>query len=268
LQGGGIVNPTINLLDRLLSQGRRLNIMGRRVEARQRLDKLLAHTDAPAHQRVEAHQLLAEIHLDSQRYRKARRHLLAALGLQPECAETHYRLAMAIDLDPDGEPKRAAKHFRKALEHKPDEPRYWASYGHICLRLAKDKAAYGAFIAATDLAPNDVAVIDEITDGLCFLGKEEDARSVLTAARFRLGHDAELEQLWNRFRFLQLHRQQQAARRRKALAEGEAVILPYVPSKETSGPKGEPGILRHDRFSRPTPHATRPGISSDPRRVP
>jgi Flp pilus assembly protein TadD len=260
------MDTSINLLERLLAQGRRLLGMGRRGEARRHLEKLLALGGAPTHQRIEAHQLLGEIHVDAQRYRKARRHLVAALGLQPNCAETHFQLAMTLDLDPDADPKRAAKYFRKALEHKPDEARYWAGYGQICLRLGRDKAAYGAFIAAADLAPNSVNVIDEITDGLCFLGKEEDARAVLTAARFRLGHDAELEQLWNRFRFLQLHRKQQAARRRQALAEGEAVILPFVPSKETSGPKGEPVILRHDRLSRPAPHMTRlPEASSDPR---
>jgi tetratricopeptide (TPR) repeat protein len=260
------MNPSINLLERLLTQGRQLVFMGRYVEARRRLDKLLALPDVPEHQRIEAHQLLGDIHLDSQCYRKARRHLLAALGLRPHCHETLYRLAVTLDVDPDADPKRAAKYFRKALEQKPDEPRYWSGYGQICLRLGKEKAAYGAFVAAADLAPNDVEILDEITDGLCFLGKEEDARSVLTAARFRLGHDAELDQLWNRFRFLQLHRRQQAARRKQAMESGEAVILPFVPSKETSGPpKGEPGILRHDRLSRPAPHSTQ---LPDPRRVP
>jgi tetratricopeptide (TPR) repeat protein len=265
------MNPTVNLLDRLLAQGRRLVFMGRRAEARRRLDKLLAFPEVPAHQRVEAHQLLADIHLDAQSYRKARRHLVAALSLCPDNAEAHYRLAVALDLDPDADPKRAAKHFRKALEHKPDEARYWSGYGQVCLRIGRDKAAYGAFVAAADLAPNDLDVLDEIADGLCFLGKEEDARSALMAARFRLGHDAGLEQLWNRFRFLQLHRTQQAARRRKALADGEAVILPFVPSKECEAPapKGEPGILRHDRFSRPAPHTARlPGMNTDPRRAP
>jgi tetratricopeptide (TPR) repeat protein len=259
------MNPSINLLDRLLSQGRQLLFMGRSVEARRRLNKLLGFPDVTVPQRVEAHRLLADIHVDGQCYRKARRHLLAALGLQPNCPETHYRLAVTLDLDPEVEPKKAGKHFRKALELKPDEARYWSGYGQICLRIGREKAAYGAFIAAADLAPMDVAIIDEIADGLCFLGKEEDARSVLIAARFRLGHDSELEQLWNRFRFLQLHRDQQAARRRKALAEGEAVVLPFVPNNEPRETTvDEPVILRHDRFSTPKPHATR---LNDPKRA-
>ena len=264
------MNPSINLLDRLLSQGRRLLFMGRRIEARRRLEKLLALPEVSESQRIEAHQLLADIHLDVQCYRKARRHLVAALGLRPNCADTLYRLAVTLDLDPGADPKRSAKYYRKALENKPDEARYWSGYGQICLRLGKERAAYGAFVAAADLAPNDTDILDEIADGLCFLGKNEDARSVLTAARFRLGHDAELEQLWNRFRFLELHRKQQATKRQKALDEGAAAVLPFVPSKATSGaPKGEPGILRHDRFSQPAPHAARlPGLNSDPRRAP
>ena len=266
------MNQSINLQDQLLSQGRRLLFLGRRADARRRLDKLLAFPEVPENQRVEAHQLLADIHLDVQCYRKARRHLLAALGLRPDCATTHYRLAVVLDLDPDMDPKRSAKHFRKALELKPDEARYWSGYGQICLRLGREKASLGAFVAAADLAPMDVEVIDEIADGLCFLGREEDARSVLMAARFRLGHHAELEQLWNRFRFLELHRKQQATKRRKALEDGEAIILAFVPSTEPSEPKdeGEPGgILRNDRFSRPTPHSAKlPGMKHDPRRLP
>src|SRR5271166_2654439 len=81
LHGGSIMNPSINLLEWLLSQGRRLVFVGRRVEARRRLEKLLALPEVPNHQRVEAHQLVADIHLDNQCYRKSRRHLIAALGL-------------------------------------------------------------------------------------------------------------------------------------------------------------------------------------------
>lgn len=263
------MNPSINLLERLLAQGRRLLDMGRRIDARRRLEKLLAFAEVTEAQRVEAHRMLGEIYADAQCFRKARRHLVAALGLNPNSAEIHFQLALTLDLDPDIEPKRAAKHFRKALENKPDEARYWSGYGQICLRLGKDKAAYGAFIAAADLAPNEIDIIDEIADGLCFLSREEEARSVLMAARFRLGHAADLERLWNRFRFLELHRKQQAARRSKELAEGAAVILRFVPAKETSEPKGESGILRYDRPSRPAPHSTRqPGMNRDPRRAP
>jgi len=260
------MNAAINLIDHLMSQSRRLVYMGRRVEARRRLDKVLAFPEVSANLRVEAHRLLAEIHLDSQCYRKARRHLLAALGLDPESAEIHFQLATVLDLEPDMPPKRAAKYFRKALELKPDEARYWSGFGQICLRLGREKAAYGAFVAAADLAPMDTAIIDEIADGMCFLGREEDARAVLMAARFRLGHSTELEQLWNRFRFLQLQRTQQAEHRREALANGEAVVLAFVPAKATGEPVvNESGsILRHDRLSRPAPHTQR---KSDPKRV-
>jgi tetratricopeptide (TPR) repeat protein len=261
------MGASINLLERLLSQGRRLLELGRRGDARRRLEKLLAFQEAPAEMRVEAHRLMADLHLDGQCYRKARRHLLAALGLAPDTAETHYQLGVAFDLDPNIEPKRAARHFKKAVELEPDNARYWSGYGQICVRRGKEKSAFGAFVAAADLAPMDLDVLDEVTEGLCFLGREEDARAVLMAARFRLGHTTELEQLWNRFRFLQLHRRQQADRRRKALAAGEAVVIPFVPAnKEPSSPEGEPGILRHDRFSRPAPHS--PRLNSDqPKRV-
>ncbi|MCE9534456.1 MAG: hypothetical protein K8T89_25545 [Planctomycetes bacterium] len=261
------MNPSINLLDRMLTRSRQMLDMGRRVEARRRLDKLLTFPDVPETIRIEAHRLLGEIHLDAQCFRRARRHLLAALGLAPNDAETHYQLGVALDLDPDIDPKRAAREFKKALELKPDEARYWSGYGQICLRLGREKQSFGAFAAAADLAPMDLEVVDEIIDGLCFLGREEDARSVLMSARFRFGHSEDLEQLWNRFRFLQLHRKQQASKRRLAMQQGEAVILPFVSSKESTVPKveGEPGILRFDRGSRPLPHTLR---QPDPKRAP
>ena len=176
------------------------------------------------------------------------------------------RLAVTLDLDPDADPKRAAKYFRKALENKPDEARYWSGYGQICLRLGKEKGPIKHCCCRRPCTKTVTEILDEIADGLCFLGKDEDARSVLMASRFRLGHDAQLEMLWNRFRFLELHRKQQSSKRRQALEEGSAVILPFVPSKETSGtPKGEPGILRNDCFSFPSPHANRlNGKNSDP----
>ena len=206
LQGGGIMNPSINLLQRLLTQGRRLIYMGRLTEARRRLEKLLAFPEVSEQARVEAHQLLADIHLDNQCYRKARRHLVAALGLHADSAQSLYQLAVTLDLDPDADPKRAAKYYRKALELKPDEARYWSSYGQVCLRLGKEKAAYGAFVAAADLASMDVEVIDEITEGFCFLGREEEkmrerswtAAAFPTRSRCRTrGHSGTV------FRFLQ-----------------------------------------------------------------
>jgi tetratricopeptide (TPR) repeat protein len=261
------MNPSLNLLDRLLTQARHLLVLGRRLEARRRLEKLLAFPDVPVTERIEARRLLADLQIDNQNYRKARRHLTAALGLDPESAELHYQLGTALDLDPDVEPKRAAKYFRKALELKPDEARYWSAYGQVCLRVGRERAAYGAFVAAADLAPNQVEVIDEIVDGFCFLGRHDDARATLMAARFRLGHSTELEQLWNRFRFLMARDKQQSLRRREALARGEAVVLPFKLSVEPVEPKQtEGGILRHDRLSRPAPHTRRQ--NSDSKRVP
>ncbi len=77
------MNSSIDLLDRLLTQGRRLLQMGRRTDARRRLEKLLSFPDVETNARVEAHLMLADIYLDGEFYRKARRHLIAALGLAP-----------------------------------------------------------------------------------------------------------------------------------------------------------------------------------------
>ncbi len=262
------MDSLINLLENVLAQGRRLYQQGHFKEARRRLDKLLAYPEVPVSSRVEAHEILAEIYFELQCYRKARRHLLAALGLQPTKADLNYRLAHILANDTSVDPRKSVKYYRRAIELEPDVAHYWSGYGQVCVRLGWEKAARGAFIAAADLAPINIDTIDEIADGLCFLGRAEDARLVLIAARFRLGHSTEMEQLWSRFQFLKLYTSQQKERRRKAREAHQAVILPFVPGPVAQESARHPGILRFDRSSTPAPHNSRkPGKSSDPRRL-
>jgi predicted Zn-dependent protease len=263
------VEPLIPFVYRLLSRGKKLIEFGRRSEAKTALLRLLGFGDVPAAQREEAHWLLADLHLDAHRFRAARRHLVAALALTPNSAEGHYRLAKAIELDPDIRPMRAWKLLRRAVRLNPEQGRYWSALAMTSLRVGKPAVARKAIRRGTELEPRELSVVSELVEGLVALECPDEARELLVAARFRFRRDRGFEKLWDRFRFGQMVRDQQARRRAFALAGDEPSVLPFAieeretpPSESREG--GEAEILRHDRFSKRHVHlprllAMRPG---------
>jgi tetratricopeptide (TPR) repeat protein len=259
----------INLVDRLLARGRTLAAFGRRSEARHTLERLLSIPDLAPAARAEAHLLLAELSINAQHYRKARRHLAVVLALQPDNAEVYYRMAVGMDLDPTADPRRAWKLVRKALAMQPHKPAYWSAFGQLALRLRKRRTALNAFRKAAELAPAEVSVLDEIVDGLMVLSRQREALRVLRAARFRMRNDAGLERLWGRFRFICLARQQKAERLGLTGRDGEPSLLPFVSSSDSARKGFGSGIIRDDRFSKSSSHVRlSEAVRSDPRHAP
>jgi Flp pilus assembly protein TadD len=202
--------------------------------------------------------------MDAQRYRKARRHLSVVLALNPEYAEAYYQMGLAIDLDPREDPKRALVAMRQAIRLKPDEALYWSGYAQLAMRIGKDLLAVRAFRKAAKLGAYDIFLLEEVVEGLCTLNRWDLAERLIIQARFRMSHSPAVKQLWDSFQFRRIAHQQRSSRRQAALAAGEAIVLKFVRNSEPST-GGEPGILRHDRFSKATPHV--PYTSRiDPRR--
>jgi tetratricopeptide (TPR) repeat protein len=263
------MDAPIQLANRLLAQGRNLTELGCHREARKALEGLLTLAGVEPHLRSQAHFLLAEHFLDLQCYRKARRHLTSVLILQPDNSEAHYWMAMAIDFDPDADPKRAWKHLRKAVNLDRTEASYWSALGQLGLRLGKNRSALTAFRQAAELESDDLSIVDEIVDGLLALDRESEAQAVLTSARFRLRGDAEIERLWNRFCFGRIARQQQRVRIRVTAGESGPAVLAFTPNGESTGKRFGVGVIRDDRFSKATPHLRVVGAARpNPRRAP
>jgi predicted Zn-dependent protease len=259
----------INLVDRLLARGRTLAAFGRRSDARNTLERLLSLADLAPPAQAEAHLLLAELFLKGQHFRKARRHLAVVVALQPDNAEVYYRMAVAVDLDPNADPRRAWKLFRKALAMQPHKAAYWSAFGQLALRLRKRRTALSAFQKAAELAPLEVSVLDEIVDGLMALNRQREALAVLKAARFRMRNNSGLERLWGRFRFTCLARKQKAQRLGLTGRAGDALLLPFVPTSDSPAKGFGSGIIRDDRFSKASPHVRLSGaLRSDPRHAP
>src|SRR5262245_10971835 len=98
------MSRTLNLADRLLAMGRLFQDMGRNHDAYRVLSRLTGLRDLPARTAEEAQLCLAQIYLDRQKYKQARRHLAAAISLRPDNARSHYLMATALDFDDEGDP--------------------------------------------------------------------------------------------------------------------------------------------------------------------
>src|SRR4051812_4629402 len=115
------MSGTLNLIDRLLTQGRRLHKLRCDREALDVFGRLSAFHELPADVAEEAQVALAEIHLRRRRPKTARRHLTVALLYRPDSARYHYLMATALDGKAATNRARAAEHYRKSLEFDPEQ---------------------------------------------------------------------------------------------------------------------------------------------------
>jgi tetratricopeptide (TPR) repeat protein len=257
------MSRTLNLADGLLKMGRTLQEMGRTHDAQQVLSRLAAFRELPAPTAEETQARLAEILLRQRKYKQARRHLTAALTLQPDSARYHYLLATAFDLDEKGDPETALAHYRKSLELDPDQPDCLGDYGLLAICMGEDEEGLRALRRAVDLDPDNADTVGKLLEGLCQLERPEEARLTLRTALFRNPRHDRFRKLWSDFRFQQVREEQEAARHlRPPLAERNerAVVLPFVwPAPGTKPVLQGRKVIRHDGASTPAPpHMPRP----------
>ncbi len=124
----------LNLVDSLLAKGRHLQELGRDQDALSILGRLAGFRDLPPKIAEETRVRLAEMLLRRRQYLKARRHLSAALGHQPNQARYHFLMATAWDADQKGDPHKAADHYRRSLELDPHQPHCLGEFGLLALR--------------------------------------------------------------------------------------------------------------------------------------
>jgi Tfp pilus assembly protein PilF len=253
------MSRTLNVIDHLLARGRFLQDLGRSRDARRVLRQAAGFREMPAEAAEETQARLAEIELGRRRYRKARRHLTAALRHRPDSARYHYLMAAAIDAEDTGDPQRAAHHYRRSLALDPAQVDCLVDFGTFQLREGRTKAGLGCLRRAAELAPADPETIRDLADGLVLAGRSQEARDVLRTAIFRNPRDERFRRLWSDFQFQQLAEEQEAARQRPAGDEAP-VLLPFVRiERPTPSTTVEGKIIRHDGPSpTPAPHGPRP----------
>jgi tetratricopeptide (TPR) repeat protein len=257
---------TISLHDQLLADGEQLLQLGRTAEARHRL-RLFTGSETCSTTRANAHNLLGELEFTVGRFRAARRHFAAVIGLRPYDAEACLRYADAIDADFDADPLKGWAARRRATRIDSFDSRCWTALGLSGVRIGNRKAALKAFRRAARLRPERIETISELVNGFISLGRFSEARAVLTAARFRRPGDARLISLSKRLQFDCLRIKQDRARCESRL--DWPTVLPFEGRTERECVEdANPVVIRVDRRSRPMPHLLRLiGRRSDPRQA-
>src|SRR5262245_3445972 len=116
LHGGSLMKHVVNLTDHLLERGRIFQRLGRRRDAVRTLTRLSGFRCLPPQTAEEAQATLADLSLAARRFRRARRHLAAALAHRPGHAPHHYHMGRACQADGRGDLTRALEHYRRAIE--------------------------------------------------------------------------------------------------------------------------------------------------------
>src|SRR5262249_6370259 len=156
-----------------------LQALGVEHEALHALGRLSGFRELEPEVAEEVQSRLAEILGNRGKYRRARRHLAAALAHQPDNPHYHHLLARAVEADVRCEPGRALDHWRRALELDPDQARYLSDFGLLAVREGPTEEGLTALRRALELAPDDVAVLAKVAEGLCHAGLAEEARTAL-----------------------------------------------------------------------------------------
>lgn len=233
---------------------------GRRRDALNHIGRLLACPDLPQAVAADAHRLAAELLIDAEDYTRARRHLRAAILIQPAHPHSHYLLGQAFEQDPNGDDRRAACWYKKAVNLEPTNPLYRAAFGRAAVRADRPICGTRNLLVAADASPDNVAVLRIVVDGLLEAGRTTDARRVLVKARFLRPADRTVSGLWERVRFETARLGQQAARSTQDAAiamDGESSVIPFVRVVGAGSHQGPSSTIRWDSYSKPRPHVAR-----------
>lgn len=271
------MSRTLTLIDDGWDSARALANRGQRAPALAQLTRLLTRPDTPAALLAEGHRMAGELALELERYATARRHLKAAVALEPDNARVRYAMGLAWQDDPNGCDRRAAICFKKAAALDAANPRYRAAFGRAAARCGKVKRGVREMLAAAELAPGNLEVIRVIVGGLLELGRAREARQVVATARFLCPGNSELGGLCERVKFesariaqlkttkaAKIRGNTRPAQDAHFATDGDRVTLPFVrlasdTDSSEAGPKAASagGTVRRDTVSFPRPHFPR-----------
>jgi Tfp pilus assembly protein PilF len=259
LHKDGNMGRTLNLLDHLLTESRRLLANDRPREALSLLEHVVRFTDIPLASAAEGQSLLGETYLKLGQYRRARRHLRRAIGWLPKNAVAHHLLARSIIADPAVDAARAAKPFRRALELDPTNAQLLAEAGAYFGEMGRWREALELLEKAVELAPEDLGVLKALVDAMCEAERFEEARRAVDVARFRVQGEQRLGQLRHDVEFRRAQQQQGGA-------PDDAEVLPFLRIHREEEESVRQKKYRRDAASKPRPHLPRAFRAFDTRR--
>ena len=263
-----MVPPTLNLVEHLSAAAARCQEQGRLQEAVRLLTQLAGFRELPADVAELTQARLAELQLKRRKFKRASRHLAAALQHAPDEARYHYHMATALAHDSDGDLERAAEHYRRSLELDPEPVKCQVEYGLLQVRLGQTEEGLDRLRRGVEQAPANVDAVAKLAKGLRLAGRTEEAVAALRSALFRNPRVPRFRKLWNEFHFTQLRQKQEGDRVRRAAARRQEapVILPFVrPLAEPSTPNDAPRSDEPATVS--PPHRLRLAPRTDQRHV-
>lgn len=228
------MSRTLNLIDILLTSGRQLFYMGRYTEALTPLLKLREFRKLPREANEELQSQLAEIYLQQKKYKDARRHLAAAIGLRPLKAEYYYLMGIAIEEDDDADRSRAEMYYEQAVKLEPDQPTYWVDFGSYLFTIGKAKEALKAIGKAFKIGITDAEIVGKVAEVLRREERCNEATAKLREALFRNHGRADFRQLWQQHHFALIHADQTSPtkERSESAASHRLVLLPFQPAAQ------------------------------------
>lgn len=252
------MSMTLNMADRLLVRGRNLQQLGRSYDAARLLARLCGLRELPPVIAEETNARLAELLLEQGRLREARRHLTAALTLEPESARYHFLMATTLNDEDTGDLARALEHYRKSLAADADQVVCLVEAGRLAIRLGKTQEGLADLRRAVELEPAKPEPLHALVGALCELGEADEAQRALLAGMFRNPGDRRFRREWNDFRFQRLFEERKALQQQRDDAQAAAshpMILPFVrPENGTAGSQGGSMVRRHGASRTPPPH--------------
>jgi predicted Zn-dependent protease len=228
------MSKTLNLVDGLLSRGQNLHRHGLFHQAAESLKKLSTFRLLPGPVAEETQKRLADLALERRQFKQARRHLAAALAHQPDEAEYHYLMAVAVEDDESADSKRAGRHYRRALALDPRNPVYLCDFGVYLLDQGQTSAGLKRLRAAMAEAPDDPDIVRALAQALRENGETLEAERIVRLALFRNSRDHRFKALMEKHQFQVLHDRQHAPCKSSS-AEESPVFLPFVRHKKETG---------------------------------
>jgi tetratricopeptide (TPR) repeat protein len=226
------MSTTLNLADRLLSIGQHYLRLGRDQEALRAFTKLARLPDVERTLAEEAQAGLADIYFRRNKFRQARRHLHLALTRDPACARYHHLMAVTLE---EEDPKRAIKHYARAVRLAPSVAEYHCDYGLCLFSMAEIEAGLKHLAKAVELDPDTVDYVRHYAMSLVEVDRPEEARRVVLAALFRNSREPRLKGLWQELRFREAQQSQQRAQVERRFDLSRPVLLPLKPRTKSSG---------------------------------
>ena len=176
-QGGCPMSKTLPFTQHLLAMGRNLERLGQTRAASRLLSRLASFGDLPKDVAEETNLHLAELHLQSGHFKKARRKLAAALTLQPDNARYHFLMAGAAEEDDTCDPRRALWHYRRCTKLAPGNPAYWCALGLCAIDQGEKEEGLDALRRAHESVPEDYEILSQVVQGLWDVAKQPRPRS-------------------------------------------------------------------------------------------